>query len=158
MDNKIHMQISEEIVNSNLQKIDEIEASIPGLISLTPDEKSGAFKMGEKSLSFVRKTLEFMHASPEFVPGFVDVAEAQLDFDAAAKLLTLGRKMQVLSDKISDSATRAGIETMSAAMAYYNNVRLAARQGVPGARTVYDELSTRFPSGGRSPKKNQTPE
>lgn len=152
MENKIQMVISPETVNAAYQKMAELDALLPGLISLTPDEKRGGMKIGEKSLSFVSKGIEFMQRSPEFTFGYVDVPEAVRDFEAANSLFAIGRHLQVLADKINDTATQAGMEAMSAVMAYYNNVKQGSRQGVAGAKTVYDDLSVRF--AGRA---NQTP-
>lgn len=156
MENKIQMVISPETVNAAHQKMAELDALLPGLISLTPDEKRGGMKIGEKSLSFVSKGIEFMQHSPEFKPGYVDAPEAKRDFEAANNLFAIGRQLQVLVDKINDTATQAGMEAMSAVMAYYNNVKQGSRQGVAGAKTVYDDLSVRFPGRATLPPTQPT--
>ena len=159
MDNKVQIVVPSEKVDTASQKIAEIDALFPGTLSLTADERRGGMKLGEKSLSFVSKGVEFMLRSPEFNPNFLDVPEAQRDFEAAQNLFAVGRQLQILADKINDTAMQAGIEAMAAVMSYYNNVKLASKQGVAGARTIYDDLSVRFPGRGRSnPEPTQTPE
>jgi hypothetical protein len=43
----------------------------------------------------------------------------------------------------------AGSEAYQAALVFYKSVKKAAAQDVPGAKTVYEELKTRFPGGKR---------
>lgn len=157
MKNSVQMVISPETEKAASQKIAELGELFPDLLSLTPDEKLGGFKLGEKSLSFASKGVEFMQAQPQFTPAFVDVPEAIRDLEASNKLFAIARQLQVLADKLNDTATQAGMEAMGAVMAYYNSAKQASKQGVPGAKTIYDELSIRFPGRGRVPK-SQSPE
>jgi hypothetical protein len=39
----------------------------------------------------------------------------------------------------------AGSEAYQAALIFYNSVKIAASQGIPGAKAVYEELKKRFP-------------
>jgi hypothetical protein len=157
MKNTVQLVVSTETENAANQKIAEINGLFPDLLSLTPDEKAGGMKLGEKSLSFASKGVEFMQTNPQFTPVFVDVPEAIRDLEASSKLFSIARQLQVLVDKLNDTATQAGMEAMSAVMAYYNSVKQASKQGVPGAKTLYDEMSTRFPGKARVPK-SQSPE
>jgi hypothetical protein len=43
----------------------------------------------------------------------------------------------------------AGSEAYQAALVFYKSVKMAAAQDIPGAKAVYEELKTRFPSGKR---------
>jgi hypothetical protein len=56
--------------------------------------------------------------------------------------------------EVDDMATIAGSEALSSILSYYNNVKDAAKKGVPGAKAIYDDLAKRFP--GRTPS-NGTP-
>ena len=49
-------------------------------------------------------------------------------------------------------------ELWMADLAYYQNVRQAAKRGIAGAQAIYDDLKKRFPGrGGAGPAKPQTP-
>ncbi|GHU43561.1 hypothetical protein FACS1894190_14190 [Spirochaetia bacterium] len=50
----------------------------------------------------------------------------------------------------------AGSKAYQAALVFYSSVKVAAAQDVPGAKAVYDELKTRFPSGKRKPIKSES--
>jgi hypothetical protein len=51
-----------------------------------------------------------------------------------------------LSDNIDDTVMVAGSEAYQASLIFYNAVKVAAAQNIPGAREVYDDLKARFPS------------
>ncbi|MDR1154728.1 MAG: hypothetical protein LBL04_08440 [Bacteroidales bacterium] len=45
----------------------------------------------------------------------------------------------------------AGSESCQAALVFYNAVKAAAAQDIPGAREMYSDLKARFPSIKRKP-------
>jgi hypothetical protein len=44
----------------------------------------------------------------------------------------------------------AGSEAYQAALVFYNSVKVAASQGITGAKAVYEELKKRFPGKKRN--------
>ncbi|MDR0721667.1 MAG: hypothetical protein LBF75_02570 [Treponema sp.] len=42
-----------------------------------------------------------------------------------------------------------GSEAYQAALVFYQSVKMAAAQDIPGAKAVYEELKTRFPQGSK---------
>jgi hypothetical protein len=56
-----------------------------------------------------------------------------------------------LSDGIDDTVMVAGSEAYQAALVFYNAVKAAAAQDIPGAKEVYSDLKARFPSIKRKP-------
>ncbi|MDR2584519.1 MAG: hypothetical protein LBC75_13655, partial [Fibromonadaceae bacterium] len=51
-----------------------------------------------------------------------------------------------LEEGINDTQMTAGSEAYQAALIFYNSVKIAASQGISGAKAVYEELKKRFPS------------
>jgi TolA-binding protein len=56
-----------------------------------------------------------------------------------------------LHEYTDDTAMTSGSEAYQAALIFYNSVKMAARQDVPGAKAVYEELRKRFPGTRRKP-------
>jgi hypothetical protein len=54
---------------------------------------------------------------------------------------------------IDDTMLLSGSEAYIAVLAFYNYLKGAAKMGVPGAKTIFEDLSTRFP--GRTVKKTE---
>jgi hypothetical protein len=44
----------------------------------------------------------------------------------------------------------SGSEAYQASLIFYNSAKMAARQDIPGAKAVYDELRKRFPGAKQS--------
>lgn len=47
-------------------------------------------------------------------------------------------------DMLQDTMALSGSEAYVAHLAYYNYIKERAKAGVPGAQTIYDDLSARF--------------
>ena len=52
---------------------------------------------------------------------------------------------------------QAGHEAYESALAFYNAVKVAARNNVPGAKVIYEDLSQRFPGAGRKTNNVEQP-
>ena len=125
---------------------------VPLLVALTPDERRELPKMGDKTLAFVTKAVEFMQEYPDLMPRYIEVASAIADFQAVQTLLPLNSQFANLEQLTSDSSMLSGSEAYAATLQFYNAVKLQAKENVPGAETVYNELKARFP---RTRKKTQ---
>jgi hypothetical protein len=73
--------------------------------------------------------------------------QAQFDTDMAdaTGLRVLNTSARQLADNIDDTAMVAGSESYQASLVFYNAVKVAAAQNVPGAKEVYSDLKNRFP-------------
>ena len=122
----------------------------PHLISLSADNRRELPKMGDKSLAFVRKAREYAHNHPDLVPGFLNLDLFEADLRGVDTLNTLQRALAPLADNLEDSLMLSGSEAYQAALIFYRSVRAASQSGQPNAKTVYDDLSARFPAGARA--------
>ncbi|MDR0375571.1 MAG: hypothetical protein LBH85_07585 [Treponema sp.] len=130
-------------------KIDEAkELLAPYTLALTPAERHGLPKMGEKTIGFVEKAFDFAKQNPNLVPPYLDVDAFGVDFSDAHGLWTLLNSVRQLEEGIDDTEMTAGSEAYQAALVFYHSAKTAAAQDVPGAKAVYEELKTRFPQGG----------
>jgi GrpB-like predicted nucleotidyltransferase (UPF0157 family) len=46
---------------------------------------------------------------------------------------------------VDDTTMVAGSEAYQFALIFYNSVKMAARQDIPGAKAIYEDLKKRFP-------------
>jgi hypothetical protein len=122
---------------------------LPYVTTLTPSERHAMAKMGEKTLSFVEKAHDFAVQNPLLCPPYLDMAAFDTDFGDAHNLWTLLLTTQQLHENVDDTAMVSGSEAYQSALVFYNSVKMAARQDIPGAKAVYEELKKRFPGGKR---------
>jgi len=147
-----HLQaIDEQTVKTIVQKLDELLKLIePYVTPLTPQERHDLPKMGPKTLAFVEKCHEFAASNPNLRPPFLNMDEFGVDFaDAHGLYLAMNKSVQ-LQESLADTQMSAGSEAFHAALIFYNTVKSAASNNIPGARAVYEELRKRFPHGKRS--------
>jgi hypothetical protein len=146
-----HVQaIPPDILAQTQTKIQEVLTLLhPYLLALTPQERRELPKMGEKTIGFVEKAHDFARQNPNLVPPYVEMSDFGIDFADAHGLWTLHNIVLQLEEGISDTEMIAGSEAYQAALMFYNSVKMASTQNIPGAKAVYEELKTRFPQTGR---------
>lgn len=140
----ISAEISDETVTQLIQHVKEIEKQLPFVINLTPDEIRALPKMGDKSLPFVEKSLEFAQEYPEFVPPYLDVPELQRDLALSKKLKRLINVLQPLTEKVCDTYYAVGAEAFTAARTFYKSTKNASGLSVPGSDAIAVELGKRY--------------
>lgn len=134
-----------------LDSIAQIKKQLGSLLSfnLSPAERQEMPKMGDKTLPFVDKTLSYAGLHPDLKPPYLDLDEAKRDYTLAANLNEIVRELRALHQSVEDALILSGSEAYGAALMFYSSVKGASRSNVGGSRAIYEELSQRFPGGGR---------
>ena len=147
IESKIKIVITEEqktTLNTAFKTFKDTLKSV--LISLTPSEKQSMLMLGDKSISFVGKNIMFAAQKPEFVPNYLDVEEWKIDLQAYNDLAPYNAEIMELSSLLKDTIALCGNEAFRQALTYYNSVKQAAKDNVPGAKPIYEELKQQFPT------------
>lgn len=114
------------------------------LFNLTPSDRLELSKMGDKTIAFVQKSLEYAESNPTLVPAYLDITEAKKDFALSQELNNILKQISTLQRAIEDTTMVAGSEAYNAALVFYNSVKGASRVNVPGSEAVYNDLQQRF--------------
>ncbi len=154
MDNKHNEAIPEPVLADAQEKIRELVKMLsPYLINLTATERQNILKMGDKTLGFAAKSYDYAQANSSFVPSYLDMDAFRIDMKDATGLRVLEITLLQLVQGVDDTIMLAGSEAYNQALVFYNSVKQAARQEIPGAKAIYNELQSRFP--GRRTKKDE---
>jgi GrpB-like predicted nucleotidyltransferase (UPF0157 family) len=146
MEDKHVVPIPPDVLAQAQLHIDAALATLaPYLLPLTPEQRHDIPKMGNKTLSFVEKAQDYAHHYPQLCPSYLNLAAFDTDMADATGLRTVHISARQLSDDIDDTVMVAGSEAYQAALVFYNAVKAAAAQEVPGAKEVYNDLKARFP-------------
>ncbi len=148
MENKISVTISPEVVVTVNKAIETINNSLPFLINLTNDDRKALLKMGDKSMAFVNKGLEYAKQNQGILPVYLNIPEFEKDVVVTNDLASIRNSLLQLIEKLDDTVLQAGSEAFNAALIFYTAVKGAAKAGQPGMKTIYADLQSRFP--GRS--------
>jgi len=144
--NRVTAEIPPAIITDVTSKLNEVRKLLePYLEALTPEERKSLPKMSDKTIAFASKTETYTSSNPAFTPGFMEVNDFVTDMKVIRQLKPLLDICEQLTTNIDDTALLAGSEAYLAALMYYNSVKLAAKNALPDAKPVYDDLSVRFP-------------
>ena len=138
-------------------KVNEVaELLKPYLFNLTPAQRKERLKLGDKSLAFASKSYDYANSNSEFVPSYLDMEMFDIDMKDTTGLRVLLITLNQITTGIDDTVMISGGEAYNAALVFYNAVKQAAKQNIPGAKAIYEELKKRFP--GRPSKKTEEKE
>lgn len=152
-DNRISATLADDDLAAIHEALNALRARLPWLLSLTTAERVALAKLGDKSVGFDEKCRTYMASKPEFLPGFVSAAEVDKDRVLRTQVQRVLADVRALADQLDDTLMVLGNELWLADLAYYQNVRAAARRGIPGAEIIYEDLRARFPG---APRQTQT--
>ncbi len=144
-ENRISIQFSDADAREINQAIQTLITKFgPYLIALMAEDKRAVPKVGDKGAAFMQKSSGYMTTNPEFIPMFVDKAEADKDFEGFNALHGFLRLLAPLVSNIEDTALLCGSEFYRACLNYYDTVKKAAENNVPGAKAIYEDLRVYF--------------
>lgn len=148
--NRISATISQEQKIVIQSAIDGIKTALAEILihSLTPKERKTIVKMGDKTLAFVQKSLDYANSSPGLAPAYLDIAEAQRDLKLSLDLQNIFNQLSTLTTALEDAMIISGSEAYNGALIFYNSIQGAVRSNVPGSQSILDELKQRFPGRG----------
>ena len=145
-ENRISLAIPDETVTAVKQHFAEAASLLaPYLVNLTPDDRKSLPKLGDKGYAFVTKGNEYLQLPSTPVPPYLNVLEVGVDLKGYEALRQLLQAIMPVIDRLNDTMTLSGSEAYGAVLTFYNYIKGAAKAGVPGAQTIYDDLSARFP-------------
>lgn len=150
-DNRISASMTAADITDILAALATIHTKLPFLISITNQERKEMAKLGDKSMGFDEKCFAYMNSNPEFLPGFIQIAEVLKDRTLRAQIMEFLPQVATLCETVDDTLMVLNSELWMADLAYYQSVREAARRGRAGADTIYNDLRQRFPGGNPQP-------
>ncbi|MDR0546468.1 MAG: hypothetical protein LBG77_02615 [Dysgonamonadaceae bacterium] len=111
---------------------------------LSPAERGRKIGAGIKNWGFVEACYASAKANPQFLPSYLPVADFTDAMDDFMRKRTLYMALQQFLQEVSDSMLTASDLAYRDALEYYNTLKVAAREKVPGAETEYKTLSVYF--------------
>lgn len=155
VENRISFSLSAE----DKTKVNEAFATLRNvllskLVTIPASERQELPRMGDKTLSFVEKALEYCRQEPQLYSSMVDVQEFEVDLSGYTTLRSLYSQLETITTAIDDSMLLSGSEAYNAALISYSLLKSAGRTNHPGAKDKVAELSNRFPRGKREKVEN----
>ncbi len=158
-DNLISAVISPADQQAISQSIDAIKQKLNPvlLFNLTGQQRQEMLKLGDKTLGFVEKSLAYAGQNPALVPAFLDLVEANKDYNLTNDLYNIYQQLSTLSRAIEDTMMVAGSEAYDASLIFYNSVKAAERSNIGGSHAIYMDLKEQFPRKTSAATSNTAP-
>lgn len=148
MDNRIDASLSAADRTAILAALDTVRQKLPFLVDLSPDERRGLPRFGDKSVAFVRRAAEVARQDDSFLPRRFDLPAFEKDVALYDALDAVALALTRLAEHVDDTRALVGAEAYSAALDVYRSLKADGRGGA--LDEVADELGKRFarrPSG-----------
>lgn len=153
MQNRVSLKITPANLNLINQAIAQLSTTLqPMLISLTDEERKALPKLGDGSVAFVIKSLAYAKSNPNLAPPYLDVQELEKDVELVNILVEIHRPLAQVVSMLEDTIDQAGSEAYVGSLSFYGSVQSAAKKGIKGAKSIYEDLKQRFASFGRKKK------
>lgn len=153
--NLVDLQIDPVSLEQLESAILQVENSLVGLISLTPEQRRGLTKMGDKSEAFCRAALNVAQQHAGTMARDFDLAGFQRDLQALDALRPRILRIAHLYQRLTDTEMALGSDLMASSLEVYGALRVSGKgKGLDEARS---HLSARWrvsskelgePSGG----------
>lgn len=151
-DNRLDVTLAPQEITQINAAITNIEVLMPFLTGLTIEERVAIPKINVANKAFTEDAINIAVNNPTFFPGYLNPAEMQKDLALFSQLDALATSMRRVVEKMEDTLMLAGSEAYISALAVYRSLGAAAKAGVPGADSLYDQLRARFAEqGGNNP-------
>ncbi len=155
--NKVSFTLTDEELTEVNAALDTLYRILePKTIDLTPELRKELPKMGDKTFAFVEKAIELGNQNPDFVPSFVDIKEANVDFQAFKILRVANRRIEALTQKLEDTQLQSGSEVFMVTLGIYNQIKAVAKAlGTVESQKAKNELGIRFPGNSAKMKASE---
>lgn len=149
--NLVDLQIDLATIEQLEAAIVQMETSLAGLISLTPDQRRELTKMGEKSEAFCRAALNVAQQHIGIMARDFDLEGFQRDQQALDLLRPRILRIAHLYQRMIDTEMALGSDLMAASLEVYGTVKVSGKgKSLDEARR---SLSTRWRVSSQTPEK-----
>jgi hypothetical protein len=135
--NVISTSIPEEVVDDILKGINEIDSKLPGLLTLSKEQKDALPHMGEDTEPFLFMVLRKAQENPDLIPPGINLAEVEKDIDLIQTTNRILQPLKNLVQKLEDSSLLAGSEAYVPALFLYNAMKNASRYPKKQTKSIF---------------------
>jgi len=146
--NLVSLTLTNDQIATAMVALEQLEASLPGLISVQPEDRKGLVFMGPRSETFCRQTLRVLDQNRQIVPPSLDQAGAQADLVAIDQLRPVLERLQRLLSRVDDTVSALGSDVMVTALEGYGQLKLSG--AAHGLDDLRKEVGTRWSRQRRS--------
>lgn len=146
--NRLSLTLGTEKRSKINDLLTQLNGELSFAVGLTTEERQTLPKMNDGNQPFVEDALNGARQNTDIFPAYVKLDELQKDYDLFMELGPLVMRLVQLGEKLLDTQMLAGSEAYVSALMVYRLAEAAAKAGLPGADTLYQQLRKRFAGQG----------
>ncbi|WP_027079229.1 hypothetical protein [Luteimonas mephitis] len=150
--NRIDIELSTEALAAVDGALGVLEEHLAPLVGLSPDERKGLSRMGDKSEAFCRQAVVAFTENPDVLPRNFDLDAYRRDLAMLDALRPRLSKMGRLFERMQDTETALGSDLMANSLEGYAVLKVSGKGA--GLESLRQMLSARF---ARSPRPAAAP-
>jgi hypothetical protein len=150
LEDLVSVEFTPAEVTNITEAIDRIISIIgPKAKNLTPAERQMYGKVRYEFEVWIDKARGHMTSNPTLVPPYIDTVEYEKDYVARNVMKPVEAKLKQLYEMFDDTFILLGHDLYINSLAFYNAVKTASKNNVPGSTSIYQDLKQQFPGGGK---------
>lgn len=155
--NNISIELNSKEFNEIKEKLKSVNDAMSFLIFLKTEERKTLYKLGAKSIDFVRDCNTIAQNYRQILPANFNVEELSRDTELYAQLSELQILVNTLAEKLNDTTMAVGSEAMRSSLAVYDYVKTASKSEA-GLKSVAEQLQQRFKKQTKNKKEEKSAE
>lgn len=148
--NRISASLKPADADTIVKAVRDLRKLMPFLVDLTAEERRELFRVGDKSVAFIRKAQQAALAHSAALPRGFDIDEFTKDAELMDALYPVVMELRQLGNTLEDTFALAGSEAYAGALVVYRSLRDNDADGA--FEGTVDALSERFARKGSSKK------
>ncbi len=142
--NRIDTVMTSAQITDVKNAITAINTAISFSVSLTAEERMTLPKISVANKSFTEDAINAIANNASIFPAYLNVGQMQNDLKLYKQLDEMAIMLRQTLERIEDTRILAGSEAYVAALTVYKIVGAAAKAGIEGSETIYEQLRERF--------------
>ena len=142
--NRIDTVMTSAQITDVKNAITAINTAISFSVSLTAEERMTLPKISVANKSFTEDAINALDNNAAIFPAYLNVGQMQNDLKLYQQLDEIAIMLRQTLERIEDTRILAGSEAYVAALTVYKIVGAAAKAGIEGSETIYEQLRERF--------------
>ncbi len=153
VENRVDIVYTSETIQETNTAISSLQEALkPYVLALPAEKKKNMVVVGNRLFDFVERGCMLAENNPDLIPPYIKMDNVKKDVDAWKVMNPMIKELEQQLSLLNDTAALCGNEAYSAVLSFYHYIKQAAKDGVPGAKPIYEDLKKQFPS--TAPKKD----
>lgn len=149
LDNLISISFTAAELTAIDDALTAIEGAIAGkMVNLTAEERRQYGRIGNKTENWVVKNKGYMDLNPTLIPAYLNKAEFDMDLKTRNAIAPRLLRVSGIYESLDDTQKLISTDIYNSCLAFYNNLKLASKQNVPGSSVIFADLKAQFPGPG----------